>query len=206
MVGPFAFEGRIDGDGVKANQPSDEGYAAAAWLLMAESRAMKAIGIVEAGPQGAFLPDDRPVILFERHIFHRLTDGRFDHDVPYLSNAIASAPGTYGSSPQQHERLARAALLDREAALKACSWGLFQIMGLNHVTAGYPDIQRFVNAMYRSADDHLRALVMFIRNDVRLVDAIRTRNWAAFARYYNGPNFAASGYDRRIAKAYAGLA
>ncbi len=191
---------------MKAPQPTDEGYAAAAWMLMADARAVKAIAIVEAGPQGAFLPDGRPVILFERHIFHRLTDGRFDHDAPDLSNAVASAPGTYGSSAAQHDRLARAAVLDRDAALKACSWGLFQIMGENHERAGYPDIQRFVNAMYRSADDHLRALVMFIRNDARLVDAIRTLSWSGFARYYNGPNFAASGYDRRMAKAYAGLA
>jgi len=191
---------------VKTAQPTDEGYAAAAWLLIAEPRALKAIAKVEAGPQGAFLPDDRPVILFERHIFHRLTDGRFDHDAPDLSNSQPSPPGTYGSSPQQHERLARAALLDRDAALQACSWGLYQILGLNHTAAGYPELQRFVNAMYRSADDHLRALVLFIRNDGRLVDAIRSLSWSAFARYYNGPNFAASGYDRRMARAYAELA
>jgi len=190
---------------VKAPQPTEEGYAAAAWLLIAEPRALKAIARVEAGPQGAFLPDERPVILFERHIFHRLTAGRFDHDAPDLSNAQPSPPGTYGSSVAQHDRLARAAVLDRDAALKACSWGLYQILGTNHAAAGYPDLQRFVNAMYRSADDHLRALVMFIRNDAHLVDAIRSLSWSAFARWYNGPNFAASGYDRRMARAYAEL-
>jgi len=189
---------------LKADQPTDEGYAAAAWLLMAETRAMKAIATVEAGGEGAFLPDGRPAALFERHVFRRLTDGRFDDDAPDLSNR---EPGGYGKSGSwQHDRLARAALLDRDAALMATSWGLFQIMGFNHERAGYPVLQRFVNAAYRSADDHLRMLVMFIRNDERLVDAIRAKAWDAFARSYNGPQYAQSQYDRRIAKAYAGLA
>lgn len=186
----------------KAGQPTDEGYAAAAWLLLAETRAMKAIATIEAGPQGAFLPDGRPVVLFERHIFHRLTDGRFDSH-PAISNAT---PGGYGQSGAwQHERLASAAVLDRESALKSASWGLFQIMGFNHAEAGFPELQRFVNAMYRSADDHLRALVLFLRNDARLVDAIRGKNWIVFARLYNGPGFAEHRYDQRIADAYSKL-
>jgi len=189
---------------VKADRPTDEGYAAAAWLLMAEPRALKAIAQVEAGPEGAFLPDDRPVVLFERHVFRRLTDGRFDHDAPDLSNAV---PGGYGSSgPWQHERLARAALLDRDAALCSTSWGLYQLMGFNHGVAGFPVLQRFINAMYRSADDHLRALVIFIRNNDHLVDAIRAKAWDEFARNYNGPQYAQSQYDKRIAKAYERLA
>lgn len=187
---------------MKDDQPTEEGYTSAAWLLMAEPRAMKAIAQVEAGPQGAFLPDGRPVVLFERHIFHRLTAGRFDHDAPDLSNEKPTPPGGYGSSLSQHERLGRASELDRAAALKSASWGLFQIMGFHHERCGYPNIQRFVNAMYRSADDHLRALVGFLRSDERLVDAIRGRNWIVFARLYNGVGFAASKYDQRIAEAY----
>lgn len=163
---------------------------------------MKAIAVVEAGPQGAFLQDGRPVILFERHLFHRLTDGRFDSD----SDISDARPGGYGAGGAwQHERLKSAALLDREAALKSCSWGLFQILGRNHEEAGFPILQRFINAMYRSADDHLRALVMFIRHDDRLVDAIRTKDWTSFARVYNGPAYAVHRYDGRIETAYLNL-
>ena len=166
---------------------------------------MKAIATVEAGPEGAFLLHDGkqvPVILFERHKFREFTDGRFDNAVPDLSNPVRGGYGTYSS---QHVRLARAAKLDRTAAMKSCSWGLYQIMGFNHEAAGFPELQRFINAMYRSADDHLRALVMFLRHDEKKVDAIRSKNWNSFAYLYNGPGFARDKYDERIAAAYEKL-
>lgn len=184
---------------MKSDHPSEDAYVHAAWLLMAEPRALRAIASVEAGPEGGFLPDGQPVILFERHLFHRLTRGKFDQ-VPDISN---NKPGGYGPPGlHQHVRLETAAHLDRSAAIKSCSWGLYQILGLNHIQAGFPELQRFVNAMYRSADDHLRALVMFIRHDSDLVDAIRDKDWKRFARNYNGPNYAENRYDSKMAEAY----
>src|SRR5688572_4638136 len=86
-----------------------------------------------------FLSDRRPVILFERHIFHRLTKGRFDATAPDLSN---SKPGGYGiAGNAQHERLKRAAKLHRHAALQSASWGLGQIMGFNATKAGYKSVE-----------------------------------------------------------------
>jgi hypothetical protein len=190
---------------VKADQPTEEGYSAAAWLLMIETRVMKAIAIVEAGPEGAFLPTGEPVILFEPHVFHRLTGGKYDAAHPDLSSPLWD-PKAYGPYSAQHPKLQRAVELDRDAALKSCSWGLFQIMGENHARAGYPALQRFITAMYRSADDHLRALVMFLRNDWRLVDAMRAREWDRFAYVYNGPGYARGRYDSRMAEAYQQLA
>lgn len=182
--------------------PNDAAYGAAAWMLMSDIAAMKAVAEIEAGPTGAFLKTGEPVILFERHLFHRFTDGRFDQTDPDLSNPN---PGGYGAHSEQHPKLQRAVALDREAALKACSWGLFQILGANHARAGYPELQRFVTAMYRSVDDHLRAFVMFIRSDSRLVDALRNHDWAAFAYRYNGPDYAKHQYDVRLVRAYTAL-
>lgn len=194
----------------KADRPTAEAYDHAAWLLLCEPRALKAIATVEAGPEGAFLSTGEPVVLFERHVFHRLTKGKFDGH-PDISN---EDPGGYGKYSAQHARLAEAVKLDKIAALKSASWGLFQIMGENHAAAGFRDVslgdgsgvQRFVNAMYRSADDHLRALVMFLQNDSRLVGALRTKNWPAFAYVYNGPAYEKHDYHGRIAAAYASLA
>src|SRR5271157_1553905 len=71
-----------------------------------------------------FLPDRRPKILFERHIFHRLTSGRFDADDPDVSQP---SQGGYGpSGTHQYDRLAAAIQLDRAAALQSTSWGLGQ--------------------------------------------------------------------------------
>lgn len=188
---------------MKPDQPTDEAYAHASWMLLCEARAMRAFAAVEAGRFGAFLDDDRPVILFERHKFDQFTDHRFRSHLFNGQPISDPTPGGYGAAGvYQHEKLGFAAELDHEAALESCSWGLFQIMGFNHERAGFPDLQRFINAMYRSVDDHLRALVLFIRFDQHLVDAIRKRDWAMVAFLYNGPNYAVNHYDKKMEAAY----
>jgi hypothetical protein len=187
---------------MKPDHPSPQSYEHAAWLLMAETRSLRAVASVECGPEGGFLDTGEPVILFERHIFHRLTGARYDVLYPQLSNPM---PGEYGSLRSQHQRLQAAASLNRDAALQSCSWGLFQLMGMNHRACGYPQLQRFVTAMYRSVDDHLRAFAMFIRSDDRLVDSLRKRDWRSFAYVYNGPAFEKNKYDKKMAEAYERL-
>lgn len=194
---------------VKSDHPSELAYQSAAWLLRCEVRAIKAVAKVEVGPEGAFIDaTGEPVILYERHVFNRLTAGRHGgYRAPGLPGAYSllssSKPGGYGPVSVQHARLGAAVKLHKEAALKSCSWGLYQIMGENHKQAGYPVLQRFINAMYRGVDDHLRAFVMFIKADYRLVDAIREKDWGTFARIYNGPKH--KNYDVRMARAYEGL-
>lgn len=161
---------------------------------------LRAIGKKEAGPYGAFLDTGEPVILFERHVFNRLTGGA--HVGALVPGAppewalIASAtPGGYGPVSVQHRRLQAAVELDRDAALKACSFGLYQCMGFNYQRAGFPTLQSFVSAMYRSVDEHLKALVMFIRSDGRLWEAVREKDFQTFKVLYNGPahnNYAAT--------------
>lgn len=208
----------------KADLPSSDGFAAAAWQLRCAVAAVRAVAAVEAGSEGAFLDSGEPVVLFEPHVFHRLTDGRFigrivpgaprdEHGDPvrwaYLSYPTWR-PGWYGPTSVQHRRLDAAAKLSRPAALMSASWGLFQILGENHERCGYPDLQRFVTAMYREVDDHLRAFVAFIRADKRLVDAIRALPLEsaarAFARVYNGPRYEANRYHVRIIEAFAAAA
>lgn len=195
---------------LKADRPSPDAYLHAAWLLACDPLVLRAIGTVEAGPEGAFLDDGAPVILFERHVFSELTGRLWDGTrAPAMPDryAVISARsrGGYGPYSAQHTKLDYAINLNREAALKACSWGLFQILGRNHAQAGYPDLQRFITAMYRSVDDHLRALVMYIRHDSRLVDAIRSKDWQRFAAIYNGPAFKDNRYDEKMADAYVDL-
>lgn len=191
---------------MKADRPSRESYAHAAWMLNCEVAAIQAVAEVEAGTQGAFLDDGSPVILYEPHIFHRLTGGKYAKAIPQLSYPNWK-PGTYGKMSEQHSRLQKAAAFDREAALKSCSWGLFQVLGTNYRRAGFANIQAMVNAAYADVDEHLRMFVQFIINDPAgvLVDALRRGAWTAFAKGYNGKDFARHNYDGRISDAYQRL-
>lgn len=177
---------------------TEHDFVLAAQALGCEVAAIKAVAEVEAGGVG-FHSTGEPKILFERHWFHRLTNGRFSAMAPDISNPKA---GGYKGGLAEHERLSRAAKLDRNAAPLSASWGKFQIMGFNFKRAGFADLQSFINAMFRSEADHLRAFVSFIKADLRLVAALQANNFTRFASIYNGPGYAKNKYDHKMYAAY----
>jgi hypothetical protein len=151
-----------------------------------------------------FRPDKRPQILFERHIFRKYTDQQFSKAYPDLSGP----QGNYGALSLQYEKLDRALTLchqhqlGAEPALKACSWGIGQVMGFNHALAGYSSAMKMVQAMILSEDDQLWAMVNFL-DSTGLAKHLRSQNWTAFAKGYNGPSYAANHYDVKLAENYA---
>jgi hypothetical protein len=178
---------------------TDADFARASAALAVDEPAMRAVTEVESLGSG-FLATGEPKILFERHLFHRYTGGRYDRAFPDISNPAA---GGYGAAERQHQRLERAVRLDREAALKSASWGLFQILGGNHYAAGHKTLQAFVNAMYAGEAQHLDAFVAFVRAHPPMHQALKDHDWAGFARRYNGPAYAKNQYDKKLASAYA---
>lgn len=89
--------------------------------------------------------------------------------------------------------------------MKSASYGTFQILGENHVAAGFATVEAFVDAMLRTRADHLLAFVAFVGADRNLNRAIRSHQWATFARGYNGKSYAKNKYDTKMADAYARL-
>ena len=200
---PAGFPHDIPQDFIGAARPltGEAPWREAAAALGCETAAIRAVAEVETRG-AAFLPSGRPAILFERHVFRRLTEGRFDAEAPEIS---ARLPGGYGKGGEgQYARLRAALALDRAAALKSASWGRFQIMGFNAEAAGFSGVEPFVAAMCESEAAHLFAFVAFVRAK-GLDRALRARDWAGFARGYNGPDFARHAYDRRLAEAWARL-
>lgn len=194
----------------KPSWPSAEAYGNAAARLGCDVAAIRAVSQVEAGKLGGFDREGIPIILYERHVFHRLTGGMYDHvrlpDVPEIQSYISHRyqdSRAYGPYSLQHPKLVLAVVHARNPALMSASWGLFQIMGENYQQAGFTSLRQFINAMYRTVDDHLDAFVSFIQNDPRLVKALREHAWSRFARIYNGPKYMLTGYHDRMASAYA---
>lgn len=140
-----------------------------------------------------FLPDRRPQILYERHIFHRLTGGRFDD-----GDISDPSPGGYGlRGAQQYDRLARAMAKDRAVALQSASWGIGQIMGQNYALAGFQNVDEMVVAMSESEDAQLAAMETFLVGS-HLNLSLQAHDWTSFARGYNGPNYVINRYDVRL--------
>jgi len=174
----------------------------AADILDCSVAAIKAVAAVESSG-GGFLPDGRPKILFEAHIFHRLTGGAYQITHPTLSSptwnrALYGPPGAH-----QWGRLNQARQLDEDAALQAASWGAFQIMGMNYKPCGFDDVHQFVAEMMRDESAHLQAFSRFILSNSKMTGALRKQDWPSFARLYNGPGYAQNRYDLKLAEAFS---
>ena len=151
---------------------------------------------VETSGKG-FWATKKPAILYERHVFSRLTMHVHDATHPDISNTQA---GGYGASGEhQYERLNAAMALNQDAALAATSWGLGQVMGEHWNRLGYPSVQQFVSEMQESESKQLLAMQKFIQLN-GLANDLKTRNWSEFARKYNGSNFAKNQYDVKLAQ------
>lgn len=186
---------------------TEERAAEAAQELGVEVAALKAIAKVESGGAG-FDAQGRPKILYERQVFARCCTpkGRFNAEHPDISAPTGYGRGNYGSPDSQWTKLARAFQLDQDAALKACSWGTFQILGENYKSSGFPDVRSFVAEMFASPAGHLRALVRFIRANPLIHQGLKNRKWDDVARGYNGPGYKEFSYDTKMAQAYAQFA
>lgn len=150
---------------------------------------------VETAGSG-YMTDRRPKILFERHVFSRLTGHRYDAAHPGISGPWD--PNAYGASgAHQYDRLQVAIGLDRDAALQSASWGLGQLLGSNHQTAGFPTAQAMVEAFVRSEDAQLLGMTRFIAASPMRA-ALTAQDWATFARRYNGPKYAVNHYDQHL--------
>ena len=191
---PPAFTGR-------ALPITSEGIESAAALIGVSAATLWSVITVETRGVG-FMPDRRPYLLFERHIFSRRTNGRFDA----VNADISGPPGGYGAyGAHQYSRLAAAIACDRQAALESASWGLGQIMGFNAPAAGYASAEEMVSRLQGAEDEHLAATARFIAAS-KLHRTLQSRDWAGFARGYNGPGYAANRYDQKLAEAYARFA
>jgi hypothetical protein len=197
--GQFAFLFTI-GCSPKLGVGEDDFRAAAAELGV-EAEAIQAVSQVET-KRHAFDERGRPTILFERHYFCRLTYGRFTASHPIISQPTATPTGGYGSFSGQYSKLQEAYNLDRDAALCSASWGRFQIMGANFRSSGFSNVSNFVNAMTQSELAHLTAFVSHVQSSTSLLAALRKKDWATFARHYNGPKYQDSNYDGRMQSAY----
>lgn len=176
---------------------TEKDIARAAATLKTGIAEIKTVREVESRGEG-FQSDGRPTILFERHIFHKYTKGRFAKSHPDLSNPVA---GGYGKTSAQWGRFERAAKLDLKAAKLSISMGLFQIMGFNHELAGYSSVDAFFAAMHQSEGEQLMAFCRFLKAS-KLDDELRDHEWRAFARGYNGPAYRKNNYDVKLAAAY----
>jgi LysM repeat protein len=205
----------------KEQKLTEADWDKAAQDLECEVAVLKAISKVECGEvafrriNGRSDSATAPAILYERHFFHRLTNGKYSEAHPDISWKAPYAG--YGDFAVSYLRLINAYRLDEDAALRSCSWGRFQILGDNFKLCDAKSVKDLVAGMCTSEYKQLGYLSFFIQNkprpwkdprnkqlgkEISLWEAAKTKNWQAIAFNYNGPTYKKNDYDNKLKNAY----
>lgn len=195
-------------ESMRSGRLTQKDFEEVAAELGVEVAAIKAVTEIEAGPghQG-FWADGKPLINFDLSMYRKRAARRGVQLNKYTGShaVIFNRPNTarYGSQQAaQQARLDAAMSIDSISAIEGTFWGMFQIGGFNYDRCGTRSHAEFVELMSRSERDQLELFAEFIRR-AGLLPALRAKDWATFARGYNGPSYAARGYHTRLASSYA---
>ncbi len=184
------------------NKLTQTDFEKAAAELKIPVKVIHALAVVESSGAG-YMKDGRVKIRFEPHVFRKYTQGKFDKKYPHLSAPYRRG---YQTDPvKSWSNFLEACKLNAKAAVFACSWGMFQIMGYNFALAGFTTATKFVEAMERGGESaHLAAFVDYIISR-GLADEIQRGEMDEFFYRYNGEDYEANGYPQMYAKALKSL-
>lgn len=185
----------------------EEDYLQAAEELGVDVATIKAVVSIEAGAshQGFHAPGE-PLVNFDLTMFKRAAAKRGINLAKHQKSGaiVFNRPNSqkYGSyQAAQHARLKEAMKIDSIAAIDGTFWGMFQIGGFNWNKCGTASRTEFVERMSKSEHEQLELFVNFIKTN-GMEKYLQKKDWAGFARRYNGPSYAKRGYHTRLAKAY----
>lgn len=150
-----------------------------------------AVASNESGMQG-FDASGRVLVRFEKHVFKRelRKRGMAQATRAKVENLDGVRWATLNAAMNIHEK----------AALRATSFGMFQIMGFNHKAAGFDSVMDFVTAQKKGVSYQLESFCAFVRHE-GLAPLMQKNDFSGFARRYNGPAYAQNRYDSKLEQA-----
>lgn len=199
-VAQFPVDSLPEGDAdTRYTHLSDEDFRIVAEELGVEVAAIKAVVEIEAGKamKGFYAPGV-PVVNFDQSMYKA-----YAHKAVNKSPAKGEKvpPGLSGYALKEWTQLINARKRNADGAYMGTFWGMFQIGGFNYRLCGCSDINEFVRIMSESEFSQLELFAKFITNTGMLAD-LKNKNWAGFARKFNGASYARRGYHTRMAAAY----
>ena len=171
--------------------------------------ALLAVKLVESGIKSGFLDSGKPQILFEGHMFYKYLKANVKSlDINKLCAQYPNIvypkwdKSKYLGGEKEWTRLEQARQINVKYANYSASWGMFQVMGFNYKSCGCESISEFVEKMSESQEQQLRLTLNFFKHS-NLIVPLQKRQWAIFAKGYNGPSFAKNRYHTKLQAAYS---
>jgi N-acetylmuramidase/Putative peptidoglycan binding domain len=170
------------------------------------------LAVVECETSGKPFEQDNhtPALLFERHKFY---SEMTTHQPSKLKAAIKAGLAIpkwnrktqykdQGTSAGRLAVIAKARAIDEEVANRAASWGLGQTMGFNAERLHYENATSMVAELSKGIAEQIEAMVREIKSS-KLDKHLKAKDFASFARGYNGAGYKQNNYDVRMRNADA---
>ncbi|WP_455628057.1 N-acetylmuramidase domain-containing protein [Parabacteroides chinchillae] len=188
---------------------TEEDIILAANMLDVEPACLKAVLKIETGGRGGFLAPGKPAILFEAHHFWRELKNVGIDPVPLQKEHPNILSPTwnqklYKGGIKEYDRLNEAMKIHEAAALMSISSGIGQIMGSNHKLCGEKSVIVFMEKEKKSEQNQLRHFIIFLHKS-KLAQFLIDKDWANFAKGYNGPSYEKHQYHLKLKSAYEEL-
>jgi len=187
----------------KRLEQGDIGHAAK--QLGVETAVLLAFIEIEAAGRG-FDNRNRLKMLRETHVFYRELGAGAQRDQA-VTAGLANKSWVRNYKSDSYPDLERMIKINKNAALRSCSWALPQILGNNCNAAGFANAEQMVKTMLQGEREQLLAMVTLIRKwgMVPMLtgrDFTKPESWRAAASKYNGAGYATHNYHGRLAAAY----
>lgn len=156
-------------------------------------------GVTGATINGSF----EPIIRYEGHYFDKLCKSSV-REAARKAGVSAPKAGVIKNTKGQAGRwnlLLKAANFDAAAAYMSCSWGVGQVMGSHWKDLGFASVMDLVTLARSGFQGQVDLMCRFLEKN-NLLPLLRAKDWSAFARRYNGPNYRTNKYDTELEKLY----
>lgn len=168
-----------------------------AWKRMAEEMSVplaNVIAVFNVESRGSgFGPDGRLTVLYEPHVAYKYAKRpkEAQAEAPDLfyprwidpKTVRKTMPHAYRTSQEERwDMIARAAKIDFDAAVRAVSWGRFQVMGYWAEKLDFTDPMHMIEHMYEGEANHLDVFFRYCAM-AGLMTALKRGDWWAFSRY-----------------------
>lgn len=185
----------------KAVKLTDGDFARIASGFNIEEALVRAVNEVEANGKG-FQTSGAVTALYEPHWAYKQSSGSVRAALVKAGIAYPKwGQKPYPKSPYPNIDMC-AKIGGEELAALSTSWGLGQLMGFNHDDAGFSTAVSMVKSFAESEANQLIGMMHFIEANPAMMKALTEKNWAEFARRYNGAGYAKNKYDTKLAASY----
>lgn len=161
-----------------------------------EYAALQAVIEVESNGNG-FASSNRLTIQFEPSWFKRTAKDWRKHDklATWVNNGVKN-------QDKEYQAFNSAFQYSPAAAMKSSSIGLMQVMGFHYKLLGFKTVSEMWDFAKQSEANQLELGIRFIKSNKKLDNALKNKDWATFAYFYNGAQYKKFNYDTRMAVAY----